>query len=239
MTAKFGPEASLAGRCRPAAAMFDALVYERRSVRGFRVDAVPDSLIEHIFTVAQQAPSGCNAQPWVVHVVSGDAAARIRALLYDIAVSDTPPAPDVPLGSPYSGDYRERQIDAAKALFAATGVARDDQEARFRSAIRNFRFFDAPHAAFIFLPDCFGLREASDCGMFAQTLMLAMSAHGLGSCAQGALSHYADLIHRELGVPDHHRLLFGIAFGYEDDAHPANAARVARAPIASTTSFHG
>ena len=221
-----------------AAASFDALVHERRSVRGFRPEPVPRALIEHVFTVAQQAPSNCNTQPWIVHVVSGEATARMRTLLHGAAQSRTPASPDVPLTGKYLGDYRDRQIDSAKALFAATGVGRDDPAARVESMLRNFRFFDAPHAAFLFLPNVFGLREAADCGMFAQTLMLALSAHGLGSCAQGALSHYAGLIHEELGVPDHQQLLFGIAFGYEDSAHPANATRVARAPIASTTTFH-
>ena len=55
-----------------------------------------------------------------------------------------------------------------------------------------------------------------------------LTANGLASCAQGALSHHAEIVHRELGVGDDHKLLFGIAFGYEDPAHPANSARTVR-----------
>jgi nitroreductase len=218
--------------------MLEDVLHARRSIRGFRPDPVPQAVLERVFTLAQQAPSNCNVQPWVVHVASGAAADRIRTALFSVASADRPPAPDFPLTAGYPGHYRERQVGAAKALFAATGVARDDLEARRASYLRNFSFFDAPHAAFILMPSWAGYREASDCGMYAQSLMLALTAHGLASCAQGALSHYADVVKRELGVDSTLRLLFGLAFGYEDDSHPANAARTDRAALANALTFH-
>ena len=208
--------------------VLDRLLQARRSVRGFRADPVPDALIERVFAMAAFAPSNCNVQPWVAHVVAGDAAKRMRTLLHETAAAGTRPAPDFALTGKYPDQYRTRQIDAAKALFAATGVARDDVPARTESFLRNFRFFDAPHAIFLFIPAWAGMREGADCGMYAQSLMLAMTACGLASCAQGALSHHAAIIHRELGVGDDLKLLFGIAFGYADDDHPANAARTTR-----------
>jgi len=59
-------------------AMFDALMHQRRSVRGFLPDPVPSAVLESIFATAQASPSNCNVQPWVVHVVSGDAAKKMR-----------------------------------------------------------------------------------------------------------------------------------------------------------------
>lgn len=216
----------------------DHLLTERRSVRGFRPDPVPADMLRRVFTMAQQAPSNCNVQPWVVHVVSGDAAKRVSDRLVERAASGAPPRPDLPLTGAYPGEYRTRQIGAAKALFAATGVAREDVDARFTSFIRNFRFFDAPHAAFLFMPRWAGIREAADCGIYAQSLMLALTAHGLASCAQGSLSHYADVVHEELGVDDDMLLLFGLAFGFEDESHPANSARTDRVPLESSIRFH-
>jgi nitroreductase len=206
----------------------DRLLRERRSVRGFRAQPVPDALIDRVFAMAQLAPSNCNVQPWVSHVVSGAAAERMRHALHEAARTGEKMTPDFPLTGGYPGEYRTRQVDSAKALFAATGVARDDVAARTESFLRNFRFFDAPHAVFLFLPEWAGMREAADCGMFAQSLMLALTANGLASCAQGALSHHAAIVHRELGVGSELKLLFGIAFGYEDADHPANATRTVR-----------
>ena len=220
------------------AAAFDALMQARRSVRGFRPEPVPQPVLDEIFTVAQRAPSNCNVQPWVVHVVSGLALEALRTKLIAHVSSGAAPSPDFPLTGSYPGDYRSRQIGAAVALFEATGVARDDQPARMRSMLRNYEFFDAPHALLLFMPDWAGWREAADCGMYAQSLMLAMAAHGVGSCAQGALSHFAAPIKSELGVADDLKLLFGMSFGYEDVTHPANAARTSRASLEEAIVFH-
>lgn len=216
----------------------DTIMRERRSVRGFLPEPIPDAELQRIFATAQQAPSNCNTQPWVVHVVSGDAANGMRNALYEKAKSGAPPEADFPLIENYPGEYRTRRIDAAIALFSVTGVARDDKAAREESFLRNFRFFDAPHAAFIFLPDWCGMREAADCGMYAQSLMLALTAAGYGSCAQGALSWYAPLVRGSLGLGADMRLLFGLAFGSEAGDHPANAARTDRAAIADAIRFY-
>jgi nitroreductase len=209
-------------------AVLTRILRARRSVRGFRPDPVPAVVLERVLAMAQLAPSNCNVQPWVAHVVSGESAERMRTVLHDAASSATPMTPDFPLTGGYPDHYRGRQIAAAKALFGATGVARDDVKARTESFLRNFRFFDAPHAMFLFIPAWAGMREAADCGMYAQSFMLALTANGLASCAQGALSHHAEIVHRELGVGEDMKLLFGIAFGYEDAAHPANAATTVR-----------
>jgi nitroreductase len=68
-------------------------------------------------------------------------------------------------------------------------------------------------------------------GVYAQTLLLAMTSRGIASCAQGALGEYPDIVRRHLGLGIAERLMFGISFGYEDPAVKANAARVGRAPL--------
>jgi nitroreductase len=216
-------------------AFFSALAQERRSVRGFLPTPVPQPLLEEVFRVAQLAPSNCNVQPWTVHVVSGDMAERVRTALHRAALAPGLPDADFAATAGYQGEYRTRQIGSAKALFGAQGIGRDDVEGRNRSFLR---FFDAPHAAFIFLNESFGIREAADCGMFAQTLMLALAANGLASCAQGALSYNPGIVRELLGIPSSYKLLFGLAFGYEDAAHPANAARTDRVPLGDAVTFH-
>lgn len=217
---------------------FDRLVRVRRSIRGFRPDPVPPEVLQRVFEAAQHSPSNCNVQPWVVHVVTGQSAERMRRGLEAEAAANNPKTPDVPLTGPYVGVYRERRIASAVALFEATGVARHDLEARNESFMRNFRFFDAPCAAFLFAPSWAGLREIADVGMYAQSLMLALTANGLGSCPQGALSHYAHVVHDQLGVPEDMHLLFGLAFGYPDESHPANRAITDREPALDAVTIH-
>lgn len=217
--------------------IYNGIVAERRSVRAFLPTALPADLIARLFTVAGRTPSNCNAQPWITHVVSGETLERIRAVLLDQAKAGALD-PDVPLTSNYVDQYQARRIGSAIALFEATGVGRNDKQAREISFLRNFELFDAPHAAFFFMPRYFGLREAADVGMYAQTLMLALTAHGLGSCAQGAISHYASAIKRELGVSDDLICLFGLSFGYPDTDHASTAAITDRAPLSETVIMH-
>lgn len=220
------------------AILFEALARERRAVRGFLPQPVPQATLEAIFRTAQFAPSNCNVQPWRVHVVSGNMANRMRTTLQAAAASSAPFERDYPSTDSYRGDDRLRQIEAAKALLAAQGIDREDIEGRDRSFLRNFRFFDAPHAAFVFLNEGFGIREAVDCGIFAQTLMLALTANGLASCPQTALSFHADRVRTLLNVSATEKLLFGLAFGYEDAMHPVNAARTGRMAVDEATVFH-
>lgn len=217
---------------------FDQVVRNRRSIRGFLNKEVPEEQILEVFDLARRAPSNCNVQPWVVHMVSGDSLARLRAKLVSAAQFPERSNPDWTPVARYPGVYRERQIDAAVQLYGAMGVERDDREGRFAAYVRNFELFGAPHCVFIFLPMPFDAFQAMDCGMYAQTLMLALASRGIGSCAQGALVLYPDVVREHLQVPAEQRLLLGISFGYEDSGEKANAARVGREALGQAFQQH-
>lgn len=216
----------------------DEAIRSRRSVRAFLPGEVPEATLHEVFELAQWAPSNCNVQPWVPHVVSGAALQRLAQALYEAGAADMPIAPDWPADGKYHGVYRERQHAAAAQLYGAMGVARRDLEARRAAYLRNLRFFDAPHAVFVFMQQPFDTREATDLGMYAQTLMLALSSRGISSCAQGALGLYPPIVRRHLGLSEDHRLLFGIAFGFEDASARANDTRTDRAPLHEAVRFH-
>lgn len=222
----------------PTMLTVDQAILQRRSVRGFLPDEVPQQTLDEVFEIAQRAPSNCNVQPWVPHVVSGDALKRLRAALVAAGQQGAPIAPDWPAESKFDGVYRARQVDAAVQLYGAMGVERTDLVGRRAAYVRNLDFFGAPHAVFIFMPHPFDTREATDIGMYAQTLMLALTARGIASCAQGALGLYPGIVRESLGLPETQRLLFGVSFGFEDHADKANAARVGRAPSGEAVRFH-
>ncbi|WP_116364465.1 nitroreductase [Parahaliea mediterranea] len=220
------------------ASVFSAVVAGRRSLRAFTPEPVARATLESIFTDAARAPSNCNTQPWQVHVASGAVLEQLRQSLPQKFMAGEI-SMDFPYDGSYEGVYKDRQYGAAKALYDAQGIAREDKAARHETFMRNFTFFDAPHVAFLFLPEPFGLREAADLGMFAQTLMLAITAHGLGSCPQTALSFFAEPVRQALGVPANNKLLFGLSFGHPDLGHPANHCTTDRAALADFVQFHG
>jgi nitroreductase len=217
--------------------IFDQIVAERRSLRAFLPQPVDSQTLAKVFSVAQHAPSNCNTQPWVVHVVSGTKLETLRAEMPGHFMSGKFTM-DFPYAGVYEGVYKERQYGAAQALYDAVKIARADKERRNEQFMRNFTFFDAPHVAFLFLPEPFGLREAADLGMYAQNLMLTLTAHGLGSCPQTALSFQADYVREQLGIAANNKLLFGLSFGYPDRESPANACVTDRATVADAVTFH-
>ncbi|PLW82804.1 nitroreductase [Kineobactrum sediminis] len=216
---------------------FSAVVAQRRSLRAFLPEPVAPETLRAIFEDAARAPSNCNTQPWVVHLVSGETLERLRQKLPADFMAGRM-SMDFPYDGKYEGVYKERQYGAAQALYDAMDIPREEKARRHEAFMRNFTFFDAPHVAFLFLPEPFGLREAADLGMFAQTLMLSMSAHGLGSCPQTALSFQVDLLREELGVQPEHKLLFGISFGHPDPDAPANQCVTKRAALDDFVIFH-
>lgn len=218
--------------------VFSEVARARHSVRAYLPQAVGQQTLNAVFTLAQTAPSNCNTQPWVAHVASGAKCQVLKEALTG-AIMRGDFQMDFPYEGKYTGVFRERQHDAAQQLYSAMGIAREDKIARNEAFLRNFAFFDAPHVVFLFMPAGFGLREAADVGMYAQNLMLAMTAHGIASCPQTALGFHAGIVRETLAVPDDLKLLFGISFGYEDLSAAANKAVVGRESIEKAVFFHG
>ena len=216
---------------------FEDVVKHRRSVRGFLPDPVSKEVLHKVFNLAQLAPSNCNIQPWKVAVASGDSCKQLRDKFVEAVRGGTRPNPDHPRVDKFEGVFRQRQVDTAVALYGNMNIARDDNEGRRRASMRNFEFFDAPHAAFIAMPKIFNETVAVDVGMYAQNLMLAMTAHGLSSCAQASVSRYPDIIRDHFGLDDSLGILMGISFGYEDTTVPANKTIVPRANIEDEVLF--
>jgi nitroreductase len=219
------------------AKVFDEIVARRTSLRAFLPEPVSPTTLAAIFANASHSPSNCNTQPWLVHVASGERLESLRTKMPAEFMAGKM-SMDFPYDGSYEGVYKERQYASAQALYDSVGITRQEKEARQAVFMRNFSFFDAPHVAFLFMPEPFGLREAADLGMYAQTLMLSFTAHGLGSCPQTSLGFQADLVRKELGVEPSNKLVFGISFGYPDLDAPINSCATSRADLADVVTFH-
>ncbi len=61
---------------------FLQLAEQRRSVRAYKPDPVPDELLQTVLEAGRLAPSACNKQPWRFIVVRDDAARRALGAAY-------------------------------------------------------------------------------------------------------------------------------------------------------------
>jgi len=216
---------------------FEHIVRTRRSVRGFLDKPVPQETLKQVFELAQWSPSNCNIQPWLVYVASGETRDNIRQEIVDAIMGGVPQNPDYDYPGKFEGEYRTRQVECAVAMYNEMGIARDDSAGRMKAMLRNFELFDAPHVCFIGMHKSFGTTVAIDVGMYVQTLMLAMTAHGIGSCAQGSMRYYPDIVRKTFDLSDDVHILCGISFGYEDPEVPANRTRTTRVPLTENITF--
>ena len=216
----------------------ETAVRTRRSVRGFLPDPVPQETLNKVFELARWSPSGTNIQPWQVYVASGETRDALRAQFMQRAKDKHPANVDhQDSRGPIGEIWKTRRRECAAVLYDAMGVAWEDKPARAEVAFRNFELFDAPHVAFLCMNEVFGIGSAWDVGMYAQTLMLAMTANGLASCAQGTMAHHPDLVRNAFVLNDEVKVLFGISFGFEDPSMVVNTAHTSRAELEDTVVF--
>ncbi len=217
----------------PAVASLSSLLHSRRSVRDFQSTPVPQSVLEEIIADASQAPSWSNTQPYRLAIASGDVRDRLAtslthhferasaaqrggwmAKLRLLATPGGMPDGDFEVNFEYPQSLQAQRRATGHGLYQLLNIARTDHAARHAQMRRNFEFFGAPTAIFIFVHG--GLREFSvlDAGIFLQSLMLSAQARGLGTCAQGALASWGSPVRAEFDVPRDYKLIAGVSIGY-------------------------
>lgn len=215
-------------------------IRSRRSVRGFLERPVDPAVLRRVLTLAGQAPSGGNLQPWHVAVITGaPMAALIDAVAAKMAAGQAEPPeyavypPDLP------EPYRSRRFAVGEEMYGHIGIPRDDRAARVRWFAANYRFFGAPVGLFVHTPRFMGPPQWADMGIWLQSLMLLLREEGLDSCPQEAWTVWPQSVRAHVPVPEDHILYTGMAIGWADPDAPANRTRAARAPIGETTAFIG
>lgn len=216
-------------------------VATRRSIRAFLDTPVDADLLRDLIARATRAPSGGNLQPWHLHIVTGEAMLRLKAIMARRVV-DAPggEGAEYPVYPPELDDpYRARRFAVGEAMYAGLGVPREDKVARLGWFARNYQFFGAPVALFCYVDRRHGPPQWANCGMMLQTLMLLLVEAGLDSCAQEAWAMYHRTIGAFLDAPAERMLFTGMAIGYRDPDAAINAFPVPRAALDEVATFHG
>jgi nitroreductase len=212
---------------------FSELAASRRSARSFLPTPIPAAVLDQVLQDANAAPSWSNTQPYRLAVASGAVRDRLSAelcTLYDLGMAAQKqglvgklkllatrkglPDGDFSTLFKYPADLQPARQKTGHALYELLGIGRKDSAARERQMRRNMEFFDAPTALFLFVHK--GLHEYAvlDAGIYLQTLMLSAHAHGLATCAQGALATWGSPVRAAFDVPAHYKLLCGVSIGY-------------------------
>jgi nitroreductase len=200
----------------------------RMSIRKFKPEPVPKEVLMEVINTAKWSPSYKNTQPWEAVIVSGDKKEAISEMLIGLLENGTEPCPDLPAPQSWPAPEAARIDHLFKKRSEATGTDMNDPKILTKGKKANFSFYGAPHAIYLFQDASLTQWSLFDLGLFAQSLMLAAHANGLGTVPQAFVTDYAQDVKKLLSIPETNRLVLGISIGYPDMEAPVNTFRTDR-----------
>lgn len=192
------------------ATMVHELMKERRSIRKYKPDPIPEDVLERAMESAIWAPSAMNRQPWKFYVLHDEMRDRLASL--------------------HQGLIEEME-DRIREKYGEEGV-----EIR-RNLYRNFG--NAPVAVVCFTDEMEGTpnRNVISAALACENLVLAARSEGLGSLMMTSSLAMTDEISFLCGVDQKKMMLvMVILLGYPDDEPEAPVRRKKRIVHASRPS---
>ncbi len=219
----------------------DEAMKTRRSIRGFQDKPVPRELIEEVIALANRAPSSMNTQPWHLHVLTGAPLEKVREGNSSRMLGGVPPVREIVDHGAYEGPHRDRQVEIAKQLFAAMGIAREDKEMRQDWVMRGFRQFDAPVSIVVTFDKSLdgGTIAHFDLGAVTYGLVLAAWSRGLGAVINGQGIMQSPVVREHAKIPEDEVIMTCVALGWPDEDFSANAVVSNRREVSEVASFVG
>lgn len=195
----------------------------RKSIRKFMPEPVPQDILFNVLNAAVWSPSYKNSQPWELVIVSGRKKEELTQLLIGLLEKGITPAPDLPEPESWPCEIDARIKDSQIRRSEQFGIDLSDPTLIRKSKTANFSFYGAPHGIFLFQEASLTEWSIFDMGLFAQSLMLAAHAYGLGTVPQAFLTDYSEAVKNFFDIPDSKRLVLGISIGYPDYGSKVNS----------------
>jgi nitroreductase len=219
-------------------------INQRKSIRAFKADPVPQEILKEIIELALRAPSWGNTQPWEFAIVTGKKLEEIRQAFVEKAEEE--PNPDIPRTREFPQPYDTRRRTLGRKVLELKGISREDREKRGMWLLQGLRLFEAPCVIYIYIDRSFyqqgdklNIWPLFDCGLVAENIMLLATRYGLGTIAQIQAVLYPDVLRKVLGIPDSKLIVLGISVGYPDWDDPVNQLRSEREPLDNVSTWCG
>lgn len=205
-----------------------AAIRERRAIRAYKPDQVPDDVLREILAEARWAPSATNTQSTYVYALSGEPLARFKAELRQYAESEVEPHADFAPHTAMPAVLAARQQDLFKtrAEFVAAEEARlgiEQPEPPVSPMVAGAQIFGAPTVLVLTFDegfsDWFG---CFDGGLLAMCIALAAQARGLATCITTSNVRYPELLRKIIPGTEKQKMLAAIAIGYPELEAPVN-----------------
>ena len=170
-------------------------IRQRRSIRKFQGDPIPDEVIEELLESARLAPSGSNRQPWrFIVVTDAKEKAKLRQICFEQAFIEEAPVAfvccaDLTAYSVASKQKRSQEFIAHGVTETLSGRFADPE---FRASLVNEPVTDL---------GTFLTAAVANTYIAIEHIVLNATARGLGTCRVGALGEEGE-INSLFGLPE-------------------------------------
>jgi nitroreductase len=207
-------------------------VENRRSIRKFLNRSIPPETLHQLVSESLWAPSWGNTQPWEFMVITGPPLERYKEENKNALLSGRKPNPEIQMPQQWPDSMKTRYVEIGRSVLAAQSIDRKDLNGRLKYYGDMFSLFGATALLLILLDKSLLIEYAMlDIGLFMQTLMLLAHDKGLGSIALAASVNFPDLLRRHFPIPEHKRIVMGVALGWPDGDAPVNTFERRRAGL--------
>jgi nitroreductase len=221
-------------------------IQQRKSIRAFRPDPVPEEILKEILESALRAPSWANTQPWEFAIVTGKKLEEVRQAFVEKGIAGEEVNPDIPRPRGFPEPYDTRRRVLGRKVLELKGIQREDKEKRRWWLLQGLRLFEAPCVIYVYIDrslhkqgDQLNIWPMFDCGLIAENIMLLAIKYGLGTIAQIQAVVYPDVLRKVLGISDSKLIVLGIAVGYPDRDDPVNQLRSERETLVNVSAWYG
>jgi nitroreductase len=195
----------------------------RRSIRKFKQQDVPKSVITDILEEARWSPSWGNTQPWDLYVLTGKTLAKFKEMNLRQTLAGAAVVSDVPMLEEWPDAMKARYRELGKVVLSVQGIKREDNDARVQYYKNMVSAFDAPCLIFACISrDNLVEYQMLDVGLITQTICLVAHDKGFGTCFLASTARYSAEIRKIAAIPEDKKIVVGIALGYPDMSFPLN-----------------
>ena len=201
-----------------------SLFERRKSARAFVSDQISDDQIHEILSLASQAPSGGNMQPWQVNVLKSATIRSLSETIHEAANNKNNKADDDYQFYPLQQlePYASRIEQSTRDMYESLGLGTRDVAQKREEKLRNFDFFGAPVGLILTIDRRLQKGSWIDMGIFIGYLLHAINALGLECCVQGSFSSYGNIVRAILKLSEDNIVVCGVAIGKADPNAPIN-----------------
>ncbi len=199
-------------------------IKERRSIRMYKPDRVPEETLVAVLEAARWSPSWGNTQPWEIFVIAGKTLEMFRDESVKAARAGAAANPDTPMPQAWPEQLKKRYGEMGEVVLTSLNIRRDDKEARNRQNEFMTALFGAPCLLVLCIPAEHSAPGYAmlDIGLITQTICLAAHEKGLGTCVMAMAVIHPELLRKAAGIPQSSRIIVGIAMGYPEPDYPLN-----------------